>query len=311
MTDAGLGLVYGDVVPPWPGQTLRLPDRTVHLRHAPPEPGGDAEPAVLVHGLGGSSTNWTDLMGRLRDRLDAVAIDLPGFGMSPPPRDGDYSPAGHARAVAAVIEASFEGRPVHLFGNSMGGAVSVQLAARRPDLVRSVTLVSPALPERLPRLTNVHLPALAVPGVGRTVMRRYLDVDPARRARATIDLCFHDPSRIPPVRWDEFAAEVRRRDGQPHVADAFVGSLRGLMASYLDLGPDRPWKLAERVSAPVLLVYGRQDKLVNARKAHEAGAAFPDARVVVLHDCGHVAQMEHPDEVADLWRDWARPAPAA
>lgn len=310
---------YGDVLPPWPGETLVIPGtasgpgslhdhrsgapgRTLHIRHAATT--GAGEPAVLVHGLGGSSMNWTDLMGRLQPRCESVAIDLPGFGQSPPPRDGDYSPAGHARAVADLIEARFGSVPVHLFGNSMGGAIGVQLAARRPELVRSLTLVSPALPERRPRRTNVHLPMISIPGVGNRLMRKYLTLDPRRRAQATIDLCFADSGRVPEVRWEEFAEEVARRDGHPYLADAFLGSLRGLMATYLDAGPDRPWQLARRISVPTLLVYGRHDKLVNAKAAHGATSSFPNARVVILHDCGHVAQMEHPDEVASLWLDF-------
>lgn len=256
---------------------------------------------MLVHGLGGSANNWTDLMGLLQPRCESVAIDLPGFGHSPPPRDGDFSPAGHARAVADLIEARFGSQPVHLFGNSMGGAISLQLAARRPELVRSLTLVAPALPERRPRRTNLHLPVIAVPGVGNQMMSRYLQLDPEVRARATIDLCFADTSRIPQERWDNAIAEVRERDKHPYLADAFLGSLRGLMASYLDTGPDRPWQLASRVLAPTLVIYGLQDKLVNAKAAHGVTKAFPNARVVILHDCGHVAQMEHSEEVFDHW----------
>lgn len=294
----------------WPGETITLPGRTLHVREAPPT-AADAEPAVFVHGLGGSSTNWTDLMALLSDRVEGVAIDLPGFGQSPPPRDGDLAPAGHARAVADLIVARFGAVPVHVFGNSMGGAIAVQLAARRPDLVRTLTLVSPALPEKVPRRTNVHLPVVAVPGVGSSLMRRYLALDAATRAKATIDLCFADPSRVPPERMAEFAEEVRRRDALPYVGDCFLASVRGLLATYLDTGPTRPWRLAERVAAPTLLVYGRQDKLVNARMAYRATTVFPDARVVVLHDCGHVAMMEHPEEVALAWRAMVEPLPAA
>ena len=69
-----------------------------------------------------------------------------GFGLSPPPDDGDYSMPAHVRAVVRLIES--EGRvPVHLFGNSLGGAVATVVAARRPELVRTLTLVSPALPD--------------------------------------------------------------------------------------------------------------------------------------------------------------------
>jgi pimeloyl-ACP methyl ester carboxylesterase len=60
--------------------------------------------------------------------------------------------------------------------------------------------------------------------------------------------------------------------------------------------------LAEQIAAPTLVVYGRQDKLVNPKAAHAVTKLFPNAHVAVLHDCGHVAQMEHPEEVALLWR---------
>ena len=138
---------------PWPRDEVALPGWTLSVRTSEPALPG-AEPAVLVHGLGGSSLNWTDLMGLLRDRLDSRAPDLPGFGYSPPPDDGDYTLTGHARAVIALIEQEARG-PVHLFGNSLGGAVSTTVASRRPDLVRSLTLISPALPDLVPGLARL------------------------------------------------------------------------------------------------------------------------------------------------------------
>src|ERR1700679_1490434 len=93
----------------------------------PRAPAEGAEPAVFVHGLGGSSRNWTDLMAELsrpgpvpaEPVLSSEAIDLPGFGYSPPPADGDYSIDAHAAAVIDLIDAG--GRwPVHLIGNSLG-----------------------------------------------------------------------------------------------------------------------------------------------------------------------------------------------
>jgi pimeloyl-ACP methyl ester carboxylesterase len=76
--------------------------------------------------------------------------------------------------------------------------------------------------------------------------------------------------------------------------------LRGLLATYLDRGPDRPWKLANRITAPTLLIYGRQDKLVDPIAAHTR--AFPDSCVVLLMNCGHVAQIEAPELVVEAWR---------
>jgi pimeloyl-ACP methyl ester carboxylesterase len=290
--------------PPWPREDVVVANGTLSVRHATPVDGGSGEPALFVHGLGGNATNWTDLMALLRDRVDGVAVDLPGFGWSPPPRDGDYALARTAASLADLAEARFGGRPVHLFGNSMGGAIAVQLAARRPDLVRTLTLVSPALPKIGVRRTNVHLPVIAAPGLGTTLMKRYLTLDPETRARATIDVCFADPSSVPAERMEDAVREVRRRDGLPYVADAFLQSLRALMATFLDRSAQRPWALAETIACPTLLVYGRLDKLVDPIHAHTK--AFPDVRVLVLPHAGHVAQIEQPVLVADAWRDLVR-----
>ena len=283
----------------WPREDIVLPNRTLSVRHAPgSEPGLPA--AVYVHGLGGSSLNWTDLMYRLQRRVSGWAVDLGGFGGSPPPRDGDMTPAGHARSLAELIE-HLDVAPVHLFGNSLGGAVALQLAARRPDLVRSLTLISPALPAVFATRSNFHLPVIAVPGVGERLVPKYLEADVGSRVQASIDVTFADPTRIAPERLAETVEEVRSRDHLPYTSDAFLRTLRGLLRSFLDVGPNRPWKLAERVTCPTLVVYGRKDPLVDPRSAHRVTKHFPNAHVLVLPDCGHVAQMEHPDFVAAAW----------
>jgi pimeloyl-ACP methyl ester carboxylesterase len=289
---------------PWPRQDVLVPNGTLSIRQARPLTGSPADPALFVHGLGGNATNWTDLMALLRDSVDGVAVDLPGFGWSPPPRDGDYTLRRTAASLAQLVEQRFDGDPVHLFGNSMGGAICVQLAARHPELVRTLTLVSPALPKVGLRRTNVHLPVIAAPGLGTTLMRRYLNLDAGTRARATIDVCFADPSSVPLERMNEAVQEVRRRDALPYTGDVFVQSLRGLLATYLDRSDERPWKLAERITVPTLLVYGRADKLVDPIHAHTK--AFPDVRVLVLPHAGHVSQIEQPVLVADAWRDLLR-----
>ena len=291
---------------PWPCEDIALPGRTLSVRHAPGARPG-LPPAVYVHGLGGSSLNWTDLMARLQSDVDGWAVDLGGFGYSPPPRDGDMTPLGHARGVAELIEHLGEG-PVHLFGNSLGGSVALQLAARRPDLVRSLTLISPALPSLFATRFNYHLPVIAVPGVGERLVPKYLESDARGRVRGTIDVTFADPSRVPPQRIAEAVAEVQERDHLPYASDAFLSTLRGLLRTFVDPGPNRPWKLAERVTCPTLVIYGRKDPLVDPRSAHRVTKHFRDAHVVVLPDSGHVAQMEHPDFVAASWERFLRGA---
>ncbi len=290
---------------PWPREDVFMAARTLAVRHAPAS-NPDAPAAVFVHGLGGSSLNWTDLMSALQGDVDGYALDLGGFGQSPPPRDGDMTPAGHAQSVVDFIVEELGGRPVHLFGNSLGGAVALQVAARRPDLVRTLTLISPALPSVYATRSNVHLPVIAVPGIGEKLVGRYMSVPIEQRVRGTVDVCFGSPEQVPPQRMEEAYEEARESDHLPYSTDAFLRSLRGLMRTYVDLGPNRPWKLAGRVQCPTLVIYGRQDPLVDPKSAHRVTKAFRNAHVVVLADSGHVAQMEHPEFVYGAWVKFCR-----
>lgn len=282
-------------VPAWPGDFREVGEFRLFVRHAAPT-SDVVEPALFVHGLGGASTNWTDVMYLLRGHVDGQAPDLPGFGCSPPPPGGDYRLDTHVRAVVRLAEAA--GARVHLFGNSLGGAVATRVAAERPDLVRTLTLVSPALPSLRPRVSSLHLPLFLAPGVGARLFQRSTRQSPERRAQMVLALCYGDPRRVHPERKHEAVEEVRRRAELEHAGDAFLASLRGLAAEYLDRGPRALWRQAAHVSAPTLLVYGAKDRLVDARLAARAATVFRASRVVVLPDSGHVAQLEHPEVVA-------------
>ncbi|MFC4058266.1 alpha/beta fold hydrolase [Planomonospora corallina] len=285
-------------IPCWPGRLVDLGERRVHVRSTP---AGPAETAVYVHGLAGSATNWTDLMGELADVVTGHAVDLPGAGHSPEPADGDYSIAAHARTVEEFVERTAD-RPVHLFGNSLGGAVSVRLAATRPDLVRSLTLISPALPDLTPGYGPARVALSTVPVLGEWAFDRLRLLPAERRLNATLGLCYADLGRVHPERLREAAEELRRRDALPYAGASVINSARGLVAEYIReyfrRGADSLWRQAALVKAPTLVIHGRHDRLVNPRAAARAGRTFPDVRLVLLPDAGHVAQMEVPERVA-------------
>src|SRR6478735_4190543 len=179
------------------GEELRsvtLPGLTLTVRSRPAGAAAPA-PALFVHGLGGSSQNWSALMPLLADTLDGEAVDLPGFGDSPPPDDGNYSVTGHARAVIRLLDAGGRG-PVHLFGNSLGGAVATRVAAVRPDLVRTLTLISPALPEIRVQWPAVPTALLALPGAATLFSRMTKDWTAEERTRGVMALCYGDPARV-------------------------------------------------------------------------------------------------------------------
>jgi pimeloyl-ACP methyl ester carboxylesterase len=284
--------VSAEPIPHWPGRLVPLGDHDVYVRGVPPGPG---EPALCVHGLEGSSRNWTDLMELLRPVLACEAVDLPGFGNSPPRPDGKYSIAALAQTVTMLIEERGHG-PVHLIGNSLGGAVCVKIAARRPDLVRTLTLVSPALPDSRPRLDLLRFPVLSLPLVGNRLLRQLRAAPPEHRVADVIATCFCDPARFAPERFAVEVAELVRRDGLGYGEAVLVGSVRTLTAQTLH--PKSAWRDVARVTAPSLVTFGSHDRLVDPRLAGRAARAFAHARIVVLPRTGHLAHMEHPRLVA-------------
>ncbi|MET7288329.1 alpha/beta hydrolase [Streptomyces sp. NPDC005573] len=282
-------------------RSVRLPGVTLSVRsRRRARPGLPA--ALYVHGLGGSSQNWSALMAELDEVVDSEAVDLPGFGDSPPPDDGDYSVTGHARAVIRYLDASGRG-PVHLFGNSLGGAVSTRVAAVRPDLVRTLTLVSPALPELRIQRSAAPTGLLGVPGVAALFNRLTREWTAEQRVRGVLALCYGDPGRVSPEAVGHAVEELERRLRLPYFWDAMARSARGIVNAYTLGGQQGLWRQAERVLAPTLLVYGGRDQLVGFRMAHKAARSFRDSRLLSLPDAGHVAMMEYPELVATAFRE--------
>lgn len=271
----------------------------MHVRHTPGRSPA-AEPAVYVHGLGGSGQNWTDLADLLADRLDGQALDLPGFGRSEPAHG--YTPSAFADRVIRWIEHADRG-PVHLLGNSLGGTVSVHVASARPDLVRTLTLISPAMPFLDPRRSVQArvLPLLWLPRAERLAARRFATMEPTELATMIIRSCFADPDRLPARRRAEALEEVALRATVPWYAAAYVRSMRGLVGAFVRAylpGERSLWRLAARITAPTLVMCGRRDRLVDVRVASQVAAAIPDSRLLEIEDVGHLPQMEVPRLVA-------------
>ncbi|KIE27098.1 hydrolase [Streptomyces sp. MUSC 125] len=286
------------------GERLRsvcLPGVTLSIRSRRPASRG-LPPTLFVHGLGGSSQNWSALMAALDGVVDSEAVDLPGFGESPPPDDGDYSVTGHARAVIRYLDAADRG-PVHLFGNSLGGAVATRVAAVRPDLVRSLTLVSPALPELRIQRGAVPTGLLGVPGVAVLFTRLTRRWTAEQRVRGVTALCYGDPARVSQESFQQAVEELERRLRLPYFWDAMAHSARGIVNAYTLGGQHGLWRQAERVLAPTLLIYGGRDQLVGFRMARKAARSFRNSRLLSLPDAGHVAMMEYPDVVARAFRE--------
>ncbi|GAB3211122.1 alpha/beta fold hydrolase [Marinactinospora thermotolerans] len=250
---------------------------------------GSGSPLVLLHGLGHRRQAWYPVMDELARRHDVIALDLPGFGRSPAPAAQErYDVDSLVDVVARACRALGLERP-HLAGNSLGGAIALELGAR--GLAGSVTALAPigfttprekagtrlltrgmGLAARIPEPVRL---AAAASRPARAIAKRVLRGDPA------------DPA----VRELRFDATVLS-PGSP-----FVRLARPVV--------DYEFTASE-VPCPVTIGWGDLDRILPARAARRACARIPHARQVTLLGCGHVPMADRPRAVAAAILDTCR-----
>jgi pimeloyl-ACP methyl ester carboxylesterase len=275
----------------WPRASLACPRGidTAYLDAGP----ADGPVVVLLHGLGGTNASMLPLMWELASDHRVFAPDLPGFGGSAKPH-ARYDAAWFVEWLTSFLDELEIERAV-LVGNSMGGRVALEAGLRAPERVDALVLLSAAAAFRRLR-TWVPLVRLLRPELGWSPIPL-----PHAMVVETIRAMFSDPDRMP-KEWleaaaDEFLRVFSTRDGR----FAFLSCLRQI---YLDeaYGERGFWDRLPSLQPPALFVWGDRDRLVPAAFARYVARALPEAGAVVLEDCGHVPQFEHPEEVAAMTR---------
>ncbi|WP_019633520.1 alpha/beta fold hydrolase [Actinomadura atramentaria] len=244
---------------------------------------GSGPPLVLLHGIGHRWQGWEPVLDRLAGHRDVIAVDLPGFGASPPLPDGTPYTLDAALDVLAATFASLGVERPHIAGNSLGGLFALEAADR--GLVSSVTALSPAgfynaaelryamSALRLSRLA-ARVPDLVLDGLARS----------PRRRRAMFGMIYGRPDLI--------AADVLAADARA-LRDA-VGFEPTLRAG----GKVR--FVGECADVPVTIAWGTRDRVLRAGQAVRAQQRLPDARFVWLRNCGHVPMGDDPELVAKV-----------
>ena len=267
--------------------------------------GGDGDPILLVHGLGGSALNWMAVGPRLAGRHRTLAIDLAGFGRTP--LFGRSATVGaNARLVHEFIEKIIS-EPVTLIGNSMGGHISILEAADHPRWVSSMVLVDPAVPGMRVRPPDPALmavaAALSIPGLVEALLdRRFRQLGPERLVERVLALVCADPARVDPVVVAAHVELARERGHLgPQGGRAFVQASRSLG---LRMADPRFWARVRQVRAPTLVIHGSLDRLIPLAAARELVRRRPDWTLEVIEGAGHVPMMETPDRFMSVLSQW-------
>jgi pimeloyl-ACP methyl ester carboxylesterase len=245
---------------------------------------GSGDPLVLLHGIGSSRKAWDPVVPALARHFDVIAVDLPGFGESPAlPPEVEPTPAALADAVAALLD-HLGLRTPHVAGNSLGGWVTLELAARG-DLA-SVTLLSPAglwrrvtplyanLSLRLTHWLSVHARGALGWAVGSRAGRVVVLAQVLGR-----------PQRMT-------AAQARQGIRAMAMGPGFDAALRASLSRRYLAGPG--------LDVPVTVAFGNRDRLLLRRQSRQLDQLPAGTRVAELPGCGHVPMTDDPAAVAAL-----------
>jgi pyruvate dehydrogenase E2 component (dihydrolipoamide acetyltransferase) len=243
------------------------------LRYA--ERPGQGDPIVFIHGFGGDLNNWLFNIDAAAEHGPVYALDLPGHGGSTK-TIAKPDLAGLAEAVTQFMD-SLKLKNANLVGHSLGGAIAISIALHRKDLVRSLTLISPA-------------------ALGQEINVDYIDAfvraESRRDLKPVLQHLFANPDLVSRAMVDDLL-KYKRLDGVPQ-------ALQGLAAAVFPGGKQASVLAGElsKASVPVQIIWGAKDAVIPAAHAK----SVPGARVEIIDEAGHMGQMEAAARVNELIR---------
>ncbi|HEY7121430.1 MAG TPA: alpha/beta fold hydrolase [Solirubrobacterales bacterium] len=268
--------------------------------------GDGIEDVILIHGLGSNKTSFYETVSALTPHYSVHAIDLPGFGSSSKPLRAPYDAAWFSRSVTRFMDAMGIER-AHLVGNSLGGRVAIEVGLREPGRIQSLSLLCPSMAWRrrrhfvpIVKLLRPEFAAIPHSFGGALVRQQFWSM-------------FSRPERIHPTAADVAVEEfLRTYRSSVNARVAFSASARHI---YLEEpnGPRGFYTRLRELDPPAMFVWGDEDPLVPLAFSRYVADALPGARQVVLDQCGHVPQVEHPVDANALVHDFIghAQAPAA
>lgn len=260
-------------------RTVQLPDgTTVAYNEA-----GEGHPVILIHGSGPGATGWSNFnlnIGHLADRFRVFAVDMPGWGGSSPRAAKDYE---HPQVIVQFMQALGLDKAA-LVGNSMGGMIAIAVAARHPELVSHLITMGPGSGS----LTIFDAADGLTEGL-KILYSGYSDPSPETMERVVDVMTFHTPKEVAGPLSVQRSENARKN--QVHLDNWLQGSVDGPPLRY---GASQEEIMS--ITAPALLIHGRDDRVVPFEHTLRLVKMIPDSRAYLINRCGHWAQVEHAAE---------------
>lgn len=262
-----------------PSRFLEVNGQQVHLRDEGPH--DDPAPIVLLHGTSASLHTWQGWADGLRDQRRVIRFDLPGFGLTGPNRQQDYSIERYVLFVRAVMDKLGVDRFV-LAGNSLGGQIAWATAATIPDRVDRLILIDAG--GYPPSSFQTHQRVPLAFRLARTPGLRWLAsyTLPRGLVERSLRQLYGDPSKVTPELVDLYS-DMALRAGN-----------REALVRRMEQPGNADLALLQKIKAPTLILWGGKDRLLPPELGERFAHDIPGARLVVFPLLGHMPQEEDP-----------------
>lgn len=275
---------------PSPSRFLDVAGMKVHVRDEGPR--DDPHPIVLIHGTAASLHTWEGWAGALKAQRRVIRFDLPGFGLTGPSPEGDYSIASYVRFTAALLDQLGVQRCV-LVGNSLGGQVAWETALVQPKRVEKLILVDAAGYPMRSTSVPIGFRMARIP-----VLNRLMQYTLARSLiESSVRNVYGDPTRVTPELVDRYF-ELTLREG----------NRAALVQRFGQGGPtDASAKRIAELKLPVLVLWGGRDRLIPPDNAERFHRDIAGSELITFDDLGHVPQEEDPARTVNAARKFLGP----
>lgn len=259
---------------PPPSQFVPLSGMQVHLRDEGPR--DDSVPIVLIHGTSSSLHTWQEWTDSLKAMRRVIRFDLPGFGLTGPAPDGNYSIEAYERFVTQLLDTLGVKRVV-LGGNSLGGWIAWRVTVARPAMVQRLILVDAAGYTFKPKAEPIGFRLARTPGLG-LVMQNIL---PRSVVEGSVREVFGDPSRVTPALVDRYFDITRR-----------AGNRAALVSRYKQMRAATDTAGIRTIAQPTLVIWGGLDRLIPPENATKFTRDIAVSRLALFDGLGHVPHEE-------------------
>ncbi|WP_339490447.1 alpha/beta fold hydrolase [Pseudomonas sp. EL_65y_Pfl2_R95] len=260
---------------PAPSTFVNIDGLQVHIRDQGPR--DDAEPLFLLHGTSASLHTWQGWAAQLKARHRIISIDLPGFGLTGPFIDGDYS-LDHYQRFLEQLFAQLKLQKVTVVGNSFGGQLAWLFAVKQPQHVGHLVLIDAAGYPRQSSSVPLGFRLAQNPILG-PLMSKIL---PRKMIESSVRNVYGDPTKVTDQLVERYYQLTLREGNRQALIERFKQVKN---TDYAQL---------KQLKVPTLIIWGGQDRLITPANAERFASDIDGSRLLIFEDLGHVPQEEDP-----------------